>query len=685
MRRINAFIGMTALALTTVLGLASCSSDKIEENNSRIVTDENGTVGVKPEFVISIPRTVVNTGTTRMNNDITQDKGTVEQFRGLDNIHLISFAQTPAAQTPKLSAILRLSPIESLASAGKLNYKVYADQFVPVGTRNFLFYAKAIDGYAENVISAMDDKFHYGHLIVEGLTDNEFSTPSDVTFSLEPINTVGTEQAGNAAGRAIVNLLNTLAMAETTAAPAPYDKWSTCPNILMWSLYRNFIGITAISSENVAIMLSELYFSLADIDQTDLAYSLATSLRSAILNACRTEPVSGTPLQLKNDYVGYPSSIGLPAGAARVRWNHTTNSFVDVTANYGADMKANITQYTYPAALWYFVSTPLKAASEIKSPDYNSADNWDGVISNVYGSAEEVVSDNTQSVALQKAAQYGVGRMETSIAMGGGTFYDGNGKEVDLGAGFTLTGMLIGGQNSVGFDFTSKGNENQTIYDRDVMPNIVAKANYTTATNQTLALETKSNQVINVALELRNGGGEFQGADGIIPSGGTFYLAAQLDPVKASNYAAGKLDKIFMQDHVTRLTITIENGSTTPDRNGDGIPDVYVKDEDGNPIGVDDDGDGQPDPYDIDGDGEPDDFITDPDHGGPGWDTDGDGEVDRPVTPDPSTGDYPDSPNVPEGLGNATNGVPDLTSPLIELGTSVDLQWQQGLILNPSI
>lgn len=686
MRRTKIFIGMTALALTMVMGLASCSSSNVEEEfNSNLVKDENGTVGVKPEFVISIPRTVVNTSTTRMGSDVTQSKGTVEQFRGMDNIRLISFASQPNRSTSKLSNILNLGAIQSLASAGKLNYKVYADQFVPVGTRNFLFYAKAIDGYAGNSITTQGEKFHYGYLKYTGLNDTEFQTPSDINFSLEQINTLSTAQLGNPAGMALVDLLNSLALATVSASPAPHDKWSTCTSPLMRALYRNFIGITTCSSQGVAHLLSTLYFSLADVDQTDPAYPLATSLRTAIANACTTALVSGEPAPLNSEYLGYPNSLGLPTGAARIRWNAGSSSFIDVPGNYGADLKPAITQYTYPAALWYYVNTPLKASSNIESPSYEEEDSWDNVISKVYEGAADEVEDNTQSVALKAPAQYGVGRLEANITMGSGTFYDGNGEPVKLGSGFTLTGLLIGGQNSVGFDFISKGNENLTIYDRDVADGINVNAGSSSSTNQTLALETKANQVVNMALELRNGGADFMGADGIIPAGGTFYLAARLDPLKATNYASGTLDKIFIQDHVTRLTITIENGSTVPDRNGDGIPDVYIKDPDGNPTGVDDDGDGDPDPYDIDGDGDPDDFITDPDHGGPGWDTDGDGEVDRPVTPDPATGEYPDNPNVPEGLGNATNGVPDLTSPLIELGTSVNLQWQQGLILTPSI
>jgi len=395
---------------------------------------------------------------------------------------------------------------------------------------------------------------------------------------------------------------------------------------------------------------------------------------------------------LTSSYRGYPQNIGLPEGAVSVRWNASgaqANSFVDITANYGQGFnKVKITDYVYPAALWYYVSTPLKASTQIESADYASAGNWDGVINSVYADAANEVQDNTKSVALQKAAEYAVGRIETRIKMNEGTYYDGAGEAIAIGDGFTLKGMLIGGQCSAAYDFTALGNENQTIYDRNMASStIIAKANSTTATaNQTLALQTKKDQPVKVALELVNNAQDFIGADGLIAKGATFYLTATLDPKTAANYVDGTLDKIVMKDYVTKVTVTIKNGSTEADRNNDGTPDVYVKDPvTGEPIGVDEDGDGQPDPYDIDGDGDPDPFITDPDHGGPGWDTDGDGEVDITVLPDPETGEYPDAPTVPEGLGNATNGTPDLTSPGIELGTSVNLEWQEGLILNPEI
>ena len=678
-------LALLGTALAGTMAFTGCTSSDVTPNN--VVYDQNGTKGVKPEFVISLPRTVLG---TRMTGPVTQNQGTVDQFRGLDNIHLISFGEEPTSSSTKLSDILRLSAINALSSPGSINYKVYADQFVPVGTKNFLFYGKAIDNAAEEAITGTDDKFHFGILNAYGLEESEFKTPNDILFSLERINTSEEAQMGNTTGRNLVQLLTNLANTTVSGVAAPDNEWRTTKQPILANLYKNFLTITTGSSNSVALLLSKLYFSLAHVQSTDAARPLADALKAKIEAACSSAPISGSPLNLTAEYTGYPANIGLPDGVARVRWNAsglTPNIFVDITPNYNQGNKVKVTDYTYPAALWYYVNTPLKASEEIESGEYDNAGNWDGVINSVYAKAVDEVQDNTQSVALKLPVQYGVGRIETKIAMGSGVFYDGKGEEVATGSGYALKGLLIGGQCSVGYDFATKGDENLTIYDRDMASSsIVAQPNYTTATaNQTLALQTKANQVVKVALELVNGGDDFVGQDGIIPAGGTFYLTARLDPTTASNYAAGTLDKIVMQDHVTKLTITIKNGKTFADRNDDGIPDVYIIDPvTGEPTGVDVDGDGTPDPYDIDGDGNDDTFITDPAHGGPGWDTDGDGEVDIPIAPD-ADGNYPDGPNVPDGLGSATNGVPDLSSPGIEIGTSVNLEWQEGLILNPEI
>ena len=699
MKRLSVFAVMSIAGLALSAMFTACSSSSDAEDMTNVVYNEEGKAGVMPEFVISLPRNVV--GGTRMEGDIVQNLGTSDQFRGIDNIRLIPFTAAPTSTSTKLADIIRLSSIKALEKPGSVNYKVYADQFVPVGTKNFLFYGKAVDYNVDEALTSMDDKFRYGILKSTGLTESDFTNAGSVNFTLEQINTSTEQQQNDPVGRAIIQLMSQLANVTVSGVAAPENAWSTTTHTVLAALYKNFIGTTVYSSNCLALILDKIYFGLDHVGNSDPARPLANRIRSMIQDACVSgyEPVANTPVKLKSDYSGYPANVGLPDGAARCRWNASglqANMFVDMTANYTLGFRVKPTDYCYPAALWYFISTPVRTSANIESVNYGDQTSWENVINNIYTATNDEVVTGTRSVALADPVQYAVGRLETRVQMeSGGTIYDGDGQAVDFGDGYTLKGLLLGGQNSVNFAFESTGNENFCIYDRVMSAsNLTFKPGVPTTTpNHTLALETKTNQKIFAALELVNNGQAFKGADGTIPAGGVFYMTVSLDPTTATNYSAANLNKIIMKDHVTKLTVTIKKGSTFADRgiNGnppDGTPDKYVIDPvTGQPIGVDASGhnDGTVDPYDIDGDGTDDTFITDPAHGGPGWDTDGDGEVDIPVLPDPLTGKYPQSPTVPDGLGNATNGVPDLSSPGIELGTSVNLEWQEGLILNPSI
>ena len=608
MKKIQSLALSLGIALTGLFGLSACSSSEDVADLTNPGTDVR--TDVRPEFVVSLPRTVVG---TRMSDDVTQSGGTVAQFRGMDNINLIPFDALPTAGSTKIADFLRLSAISSLSSPGAINYKVYADQPVTVGTKYFLLYAKAIDRNAESAITSISDKFNYGILHATGLSNSTFNSTNDITFSLEKINENTDRQAGNTIGKNIVTLLNSLANTTVSSVAAPHDAWATTTEPNMAQLYTNFIQISVGSSNSLAVILSRLYASMAHIQSTSPARKLADALKQKIEDACTTAPSPGEPALLNSNYSGYPGNIGLPDGAVRLQWGvGGSNSFSDITADYGKGNVIDITSYTYPAALWYYVNSPIKAADAKKSDQYTTAGNWAGVISSVYsgdGVGNEVTA-TTQSVALVNPVQYGVGRIETRIKMGNGPFYDRNGDVIEVGDGFTLRGLLIGGQSSVGYDFTVAGAEGLTIYDRDVIGGIVATPSTTsspslTNANQTLALETPTDQTIYMALELVNGGQDFQGADGIIPAGGVFYLTAELDPKSSTKYVPGSLDKIVIQDHATSVVVNIKNGSSTPGVGG--------------------------------------------------------------------------------GLGDATNGIPDLRSPGIEVGTSVDLEWKAGLDLEPEI
>ena len=682
MKKFQTIALLTGLTLTGITAFTSCSSsDDLDET---VVYDDHGQAGVKSEFVISIPRKVVSV--TRQGDGIVQKEGSAAQFRGIDSIRLVPFANQPTSTSTKLSDIIRLSAVSDLSQVGTDNYKVYSDQFVPVNTSYFLFYGRAIpDNQPDAVYNSMEDKFKYGVLQTKGLTDSEFTNVNGISFSLEQINASDKAQADDPTGKAIVALLNSLATATDGT-----KKWSTSDNGMLAMLYKKFTGLCTASSKALSIILSKIYTTVDQIPAGDSSYDLANEIKSLVMTACSSTPVLDEPAILKSSYDGYPTNIGLPDGASRIRWNGS--AFEDVSAHYGKGYQVKLTDYCYPAALWYYTKSPLRAAFEKKSDYYDTAADWSSVINNVYSNGTSVVQAGTQSVAMTNSAEYGVGRLETAIKMKEGVYYDANGKEVAIGTGYKLTGLLLGGQGKVNHDFTPKGSNNWTIYDRNIENNIVCSPGTTTPANQTLALETESAKTIYAALELVNNGEEFMGADGIIPAKGTFYLAVKLDPSKATHYNQGTLDKLIQQDYVTQLTITILNGATSVDRDGDGHDDTYVFDPNTHlPIGVDTNGDGIPDDkqggedtYDINDDGTPDTFISDPTQGGPGWDINGDGKVDIPILPGPD-GKYPESPSIPEGLGNATNGIPDMTSPGVELGTSVNLDWKPGLVLKPEI
>ena len=181
--------------------------------------------------------------------------------------------------------------------------------------------------------------------------------------------------------------------------------------------------------------------------------------------------------------------------------------------------------------------------------------------------------------------------------------------------GFTLTGILVGGQKAVNWDFTTgSGNDIYTIYDKTAGEGLDVSTSAESGTNYTLVLETLAgddNGTVRVALELVNKGSDFAGANGeIIPAGGRFYIVGELKPTLGTTYDAntkGK-DRVFTQDHKTMVTFTINKGSSNP---------------------------------------------NDPDYR--------------------------------KGLGTATNGLPDLRSSSMELGLSVNLEWQLGLTFSVNI
>ena len=682
------------MLLTAALFTACSDDDKFGGEDWVRTVDTRFTFALPQRIVGSLPQ-------TRMSADVVQYEGTSATFRGLDEIHLLSFDSEPGQQSKSNGQIAYLSGTKGrlIELATDNDYSVACQVQVPTGTTHFAFYAHAVDGG-----DTPEDRFHYGALDFNGL-DN-YTGNDGISFSPLPICTNEAAQGGSAAGQALVELLNTL-MNITGPEAAPNDRWSTAEDRNLVESWRGMTELKTLSSASVERVLGSVYFLVSVIPEGYPGRQLADLIAATIANACATFPPRGShQITLSDTYQGFPADLYLPEGAARIVWNAKTQRFETPAAHvYGKGLDIpSMGDYAYPANLQYLALSSLVASDSLALPGNELAeqtattyDNWQQLIREAYADGYTKVKESTQSVAMVDQVQYAVGRLDARVTTESRTLYDAYGKAIDCSKGFTLKGVLVGGQHAVGYDFEPLPDAHDyVLYDTDIYGG-PQKVNYGKFTpwNHTLGLATPADANELIALELVNDGPDFQGADGRIASGATFYLVANMNPVTGTNYKKGSVDRIFQRDYVTKVNLQVLkgkadiNGDGKPDtdNNGDGIPDSYTFDpETGLPDGVDTDGDGQKDDnYDANGDGQPDTIVyeeTDGD-GKPddaGWDTDGDGDIDIPILPD-EDGNWPDTPTDPEGLGTATYGIPTLdeTDDRLSFGLSVDISWLRGL------
>ena len=605
-------IGMGAMALATPLFLSSCSSsDDIADTPAT-----NNNEAVKTSFTLSVGLPGGNNTSsakpaTRMTDATAQAQGT-PVFRGMDNMTLIPFSTKEAIKSsdtrtgstninlPNTTANTLLSG--QITSTG--NAHVYTDVSVPVGVSSFLFYGKAVDATAGTDASEAADMFKYGSLTTAGLSAG---APSGISFSPKQIYESG---AVDTKASALATYLTNIAGStyENTADSKTY-KWSeVTPDAqsqgsALQTLYKNFTSLTAGSSASVQDAVQELYTSLNSLlsgNQTDVNKGIINKIIENIKTGATVD--KDGKLSLNSNYTGFPANINLPDGAVTVKCTNGTFA-AQTSATYTIDgtQVAALTDYVYPANLWYRANTLIKTSDKVLTDKYKDGTAWKDILADYDG--DGVVKNSTASIALNDQIQYAVGRLKMTVKVADATLYDGNGETVAVPTeGFPVSAVLIGDQRKVDFQFApaNKTDKQYTIYDKEL-----TGINATTVgskANNTLVLETPAEENVNVLLELTNNTGKrFKGKDGYIPDGAKFYLLGTLTPSKGTSYDATKLNQVFKQDYVTTANFTIVTN------NGEGHD---------------------------------------------------------------------------KGLGAAYNVIPDLRTPALSIGLSVDLTWQTGLTFN---
>ena len=645
-------IGWATLVGAVLFMLCACSDHDGFEGPEELPT-------VSAQFTFALPRSIVGTrqnAGTRMTPDVVQE-GKKEAFRGIRDIHLFCYDQYPTENSTKLGKTIDLNTDKSteLAEASESDYSLSQEIRIPVGTSYFAFYGRADDSPLTH-----EQRMKYGVIETVGLGKDNYTDNKSIRFRPVPICTSTDPLGGSEAGHKLVDLLNELISITSTEA-APNDKWATVGNLYLNEAYQVLTSLRTLSSFNVQYTLGFIWQMAHQSSPDGQGDQLAAAIADKIASCCVSPPdPDSDELTLKDEYQGFPDDIHLPAGAARIEWDNEQSKFVvPDSQDYGKGLEvASINDYCYPMNLQYQIFSDILTSDKLvlipenttdeptdnpstpggqggdpssgdpttdpNNPDSGSGssgqqyESWSDLITDAYGdNAGNTVVTTTQSVAMVDQVEYAVGRLALRTRITTDNCYDAKGQYVDVSKGFTLKGYIVGGQREVDFDFQPvAGSRQYAIYDTNIADTCKDVKRYVwTGYDYILGLGTPSNENIYLALELENNGDAFQGADGVIAHGATFYLVAAMDPTKGAGYSVGSLDQIFNKDFATRVNLTILGG--WKDRDGDGIPDPDL--------------------------------------------------------------DEHNNPKPPTGLATATYGMPNMEIPHPVVGVSVDLSWGEGL------
>lgn len=474
---------------------------------------------------------------TRMSDVIVQEDGT---FRGLQDIRIIPFGvmgKITINDRPKAFAITDLSG--NTWSKTNAQFYYYPSCTLTRGVASFLVYARAATGgAAESVRGALAAE--YGTSMI----------PSDITFSLIPIR--NTSEA-HADATALATYMTAIANAKYVEVGGHEFPWKGSANSFLRAYYRNFIALydddykpMAGSSLNVQKRAAELRTRIDALSATFEPDSPDKGICTAIIAAIDNN--STLPAD-------YPSSIGLPDGAAVLRWTGTQFEPQTQTTTL-ADING-ITRYAYPAELYYFVNSRICTSNEkVTNSIYSSSTSWDGTgnVLDQYPYKNAVVSSSTQAVAISDPLQYAVGRFDYTITTQA-NMQDAKGETVTATTDkFPLTAMIVGNQHTMKFDFTPK---EAVQSDADVR--FAYDTNVGVRAGKTLVLQTYDNEEVTLVGEFLNDSGQdFMGADGIVYNGTKFYLVGKVKPTDATSGATTEYeDRVFTQDAITTMQMKV--------------------------------------------------------------------------------------------------------------------------------
>ena len=738
MKKYFNFAFVSAIALVGAGTFTACSSDSgIIADDSNVSEKYNPATGeVNVDFVMNISSGSGNTRQSVANTQATTDAN----FRGINNALLATFKQdndgkwiTTAATADKtynMGEILGSGALDPDGTGSTPKSRRVMELALPTGTNTLMFWGKAIKNGTDKAQGSIT------YTVNKNLSTTSFTLNKRIPESSEAAFT----QYKNLIAAVMTKLVDSRETITGTYSSVPFSvnlgwkdyvtysesklvrktytpaKESGDPDVPMENdalgeiMADAFISLNTIYAEElragagpaVSRTLGDLFEVINSVTSATptsksetITQALAAHLKSWLniiidpnaktWNA--TSTVRGWAPAGSYDLVteslnGFPEAIfNVPQGATILQiaiGNPTVDADRTFTYSYKTDIPSydmgggstgsfDPLNYRYPAELCYFGNSPVRVTDDAHVTadypdgvtDWDNDENakWTGWTKNSH------VLSSTRSVAMQQNINYGTALLKTTVRYGAATLQDNNHNiqndrrhvnepnntiSVATAGTFTLTGVLIGGvEPEMGWNYLAKAASptySSYIYDNDLpstaIPAYAAGEGAKSQPNYTLVwdnwnqadLGNKQN-VVYIALEfVNNSGKDFWGRNNLIRNGATFYITGKLDPDVATAEKLANLGKTAEQYAADKsLGITWPEKYALPPYAADGstIKERRV-------------------------------FIQ----------------------------DYMTEANFTIGeksLQSALIAVPDLRSTQISLGLSVDLEWQGGLVFEPTL
>lgn len=334
------------------------------------------------------------------------------------------------------------------------------------------------------------------------------------------------------------------------------------------------------SSANVKAWVTELKRQLIALTLTD--NSDDDLIRDAIIDNI---DANYNKLTSTDDWKDFPSSKNLPDGAAVVRWDG--EKFVPETQTTTIADINNLERFTYPAEIYYYGNSATWVSYDDLSDNFRSKTIWknesnpndpDAVLS---GFTKGAVEAATKTVAMGEPLHYGVGQLKVQLkGTTSATLKDSKNADITVGTeNFKLTGIIVGGQLPVGFDFRPESRyesyseqDMRFIYDSQVNTNGTGGTDpfYMSTVDatkdiQTLVLQSYTGKSLKLALEFEyvddnnSTVDNFKGLNGYVYEGTKFYLVGEVVPTIVDTDPKVYDNRVFTQDHITTISVKVRS------------------------------------------------------------------------------------------------------------------------------